>query len=237
VARLKEALRAETGLTCSIGLAGSKSAAKIATDLHKPDGITVVEPGRTKEFLAPLPVAVIPGVGVKTEILLKDLGIAKVGDLQALDSDLVKRRLGGSGLWIWAVANGLEDEPVKEHELKSLSTERTLEEDSQDWAVVEGIVEGLASELGERVRSAHMVFRKVGIKVRFRGFETHTREARLPTYSNDAEAILREARSLLRVFQEKKAPVRLVGLKVSEVRREPADQTSMSVWIEKKEEG
>jgi DNA polymerase IV (DinB-like DNA polymerase) len=176
-------------------------------------------------------------VGVKTELLLRDLGIAKVGDLQALDGDVVKRRLGGSGLWIWEVANGLEDEPVREHELKSFSTERTLEEDSQDRAVVDEIIAGLASELGERVRSSHMVFRKVGIKIRFRGFETHTREARLPTYSGDTETILKEARSLMRSFQEKKVPVRLVGLKVSEVKSEPADQTSISVWIEKKAEG
>jgi DNA polymerase IV (DinB-like DNA polymerase) len=231
VAVLKTDLRAETGLTCSVGLAENKSAAKIATDLHKPDGITVIGPGRTREFLAPLPIGVIPGVGVKTELLLKDIGITKVGDLQKLEVDLVKKRLGGSGLWIWDVANGLENEPVREHELKSFSTERTLEEDSQDWSVIEQIVAELASELGDRVRSAHIVFRKVGIKVRFRGFETHTREARLSTYSNDKDIILREARSLLRAFQDKKLAVRLVGVKVSEVKREAADQTSISVWM------
>jgi DNA polymerase IV (archaeal DinB-like DNA polymerase) len=240
VTGLKADLRAETGLTCSVGLAENKSAAKIATDLHKPDGITVIGPGRTREFLAPLPIGVIPGVGVKTELLLKDIGITKVGDLQKLEVDLVKKRLGGSGLWIWDVANGLENEPVREHELKSFSTERTLEEDSQDWSVIEQIVAELASELGDRVRSAHIVFRKVGIKVRFRGFETHTREARLATYSNDKDIMLREARSLLRAFQDKKLAVRLVGLKVSEIKREAADQTSISVWmkdglIEKKE--
>jgi DNA polymerase IV (DinB-like DNA polymerase) len=237
VGRLKDALKAETGLTCSIGLAESKSAAKIATDLHKPDGITVIGLGGTKDFLAPLPINVITGVGVKTELLLKDLGITKVGDLQNLDADQIKKRLGGSGLWIWEVANGLENEAVKEHEIKSFSTERTLEEDSQDWTVIEGILVDLASELGERVQSAHIVFRKVGVKIRFRGFETHTREARLATYSNDSRTILKEARSLLRSFQDKKLPVRLVGLKVSEVKREAADQTSISVWIEKKEEG
>ena len=110
----------------------------------------------------------IPGVGVKTELLLKDMGVIKVGDLQKLEVDLVKKRLGGSGLWIWDVANGLENEPVKEHELKSFSTERTLEEDTRDWGAIEGIVSELASELGDRVRSAHIVFRKVGVKVRFR---------------------------------------------------------------------
>jgi DNA polymerase IV (DinB-like DNA polymerase) len=237
VARMKDALKAETGLTCSIGLAENKSAAKIATDLHKPDGITVIGPGKTKELLAPLPVTVIPGVGIKTELSLKEIGVTKVGDLQRLEVELVRKRLGASGLWIWEVANGLENEPVKEHELKSFSTERTLDEDSQDWSIVEGIMTDLASELGDRVRSAHMVFRKVGIKVRFRGFETHTREARLATYSNDKATIQKEARSMLKTFQDKKIPVRLVGLRVSEVKREAPDQTSISVWVEKKVEG
>ena len=236
-ANLKDALKAEIGLTCSIGLAENKSAAKIATDLHKPDGVTVIGPGRTKELLAPLPITVIPGVGVKTEQSLKEIGIMKVGDLQRLEADAVKRRLGATGLWIWEVANGLENDPVREHELKSFSTETTLGEDSQDWNVVESTIADLASDLGERMVSAHIVFRKVGIKIRFRGFETHTREVRLPSYSNDAAAILKEARALLRSFQDKKIPVRLVGLKISEVKKEPADQTSMSVWIEKKEEG
>ncbi len=237
VTRLKEALRTETGLTCSVGIAENKSAAKIATDLHKPDGVTVVGLGKTKEFLAPLPIGVIPGVGIKTEQTLKELGVAKVGDLQVLDAGIVRSSLGWSGLWIWEVANGLENEQVKEHELKSFSTERTLEKDSLDWAVVDGIVERLASELGERIRSSHFVFRKVGVKLRFRGFETHTREVRLPSYSNDGDAILREARLLLRSFQGNKVPIRLVGLRVSDVKREAADQTTISAWVEKKEQG
>ena len=237
VSRLKDALRGETGLTCSIGLAESKSAAKIATDLNKPDGITVVGLGATKDFLAPLPIGVIPGVGIKTEQALKELGVATVGDMQRMDSGAVRSRLGASGLWIWEVANGLENEPVKEHELKSFSTERTLAQDSLDWAEVDDTVERLATELGERVRSSHFVFRRVGIKIRFSGFETHTREVRLTVYSNDGGAILREARLLLKSFRNGSLPIRLVGLRVSDVRREPSDQTTIFEWIEKKEEG
>ena len=179
IARLKEDLREKTGLTCSIGLAESKSAAKIATDLHKPDGITVIPLGRVKESLAALSVSVIPGVGMKTELALKDLGVSKVGDLQTLDVGFVKRRLGTSGVWLWEVANGLEDEPVREHELKSLSTERTFGEDTDNWGSVDKLVTELASELATRAKLAHVIFRKVGIKVRFRGFETHTRETKL----------------------------------------------------------
>jgi DNA polymerase IV (archaeal DinB-like DNA polymerase) len=239
IAQLKDELKNKTGLTCSIGLAENKSAAKIATDLHKPDGITVIPPGQIKESLAALPVSVIPGVGMKTELALKDLGVSKVGDLQTLDVDFVKRRLGTSGVWLWKVANGLEDEPVREHELKSLSTERTFEEDTDNWKLVDELVTELASELANRAQLVHVIFRRVGIKVRFRGFETHTRETKLATFSNDGSIIARECRSMLREFQGKKLPVRLVGLKVSELRRESADQTSMTAWMdgEKRREG
>jgi len=237
IARLKEELKSETGLTCSIGLAENKSAAKIATDLHKPDGITIIPPGKIKETLAALPVSVIPGVGLKTELALKELGVSKVGDLQAIEIDLVKRQLGTSGVWLWDVANGLENEPVREHELKSLSTERTFEEDTDNWKLVEELVAELASELASRAQMAHVTFRRVGTKVRFRGFETHTRETKLATFTRDGSVIARESRSMLREFQGKKLPVRLIGLKISDLRGESADQTSMTAWMEKNGEG
>lgn len=232
VSRLKAQLKVKTGLTCSVGLAGNKSAAKIATDLHKPDGITVILPSQTKETLSPLPVSVIPGVGIKTELALKGIGVSSVGDLQRLDAETVKRRLGRSGVWLWEVANGLESEDVREHELKSLSTERTLEHDTQDWPTLERLASDLASELGTRSRLMRMEFRKVGIKIRFRGFETHTREIRLAKYSNSGEVISREALALLREFQENKMMVRLIGLRVSELKLDSPDQTSMTDWVE-----
>jgi DNA polymerase IV (archaeal DinB-like DNA polymerase) len=218
-------------------LAENKSAAKIATDLHKPDGITIILPGQIPQALAALPVTVIPGVGTKTELALRSIGISKVGDLQSAEVDRIRRKMGSSGVWLWEVANGLEDEPVREHELKSLSTERTFEEDTENRDAVDGMVKDLAVELASRARFAHILFRKVGIKIRFRGFETHTREARLATYSNDSEVIAKEARSLLREFQSKNVPIRLVGIRVSDLRTEVADQTTMTDWIDKKGEG
>lgn len=234
---LKEELRRKTGLTCSIGLAENKSTAKIATDLHKPDGITVVPPGGTKQFLAPLPIGVIPGVGTKTELLLKDHGITRVGDLQSLDVDVVRRFLGRSGIWIWNVANALERDEVKEHELKSISTERTFAEDKEDWRSVEKAVGDLAIELAARAERSHIAFRRVGLKIRFRGFETHTKETKLATRSSGMSIINTEALSLLRTFRGRNKPVRLVGLKVSELSTEKTPQASMATWIEKKERG
>ena len=231
VTALKTELWVKTGLTCSVGLAENKSAAKIATDLHKPDGITVIPPGLTKETLAPLAITVIPGVGAKTESVLKEKGVTKVGDLQRLELDAVKRLLGRSGVWLWDVANGLEREEVREHAMKSLSTERTFYEDAEGWDEVERVAEGLASELAKRTREARVTFRRVGVKIRFRGFETHTKEVKLPAHSNSEELLRQEALSLLRGFRNRNEPVRLVGLRVSELGLEMAVQTDMTAWM------
>ena len=234
VANLKTELWTKTSMTCSVGLAETKSAAKIATDLQKPDGVTVIPPGQTKTWLAPLPISVIPGVGAKTEQVLKGKGITKVGDLQQLQKDEVKRLLGRSGVWIWEVANGLEREQVKEHAIKSLSTERTFYGD-KSWEEVEASLDELAGELASRVVADKLTFRRVGVKIRFRGFETHTKEAKLPAHSTSVTLLKQEALALLRSFNQRKEPVRLVGIKVSELGRAMSAQSEMTSWMEKGE--
>jgi DNA polymerase IV (DinB-like DNA polymerase) len=233
VSALKNELREKTGLTCSVGLAENKSAAKIATDVNKPDGITVVEPGRTAEFLKSLEIRRISGVGVKTELLLNNLGLKTIGDVQHADQQLLKSRLGKSGVWLWEVANGLEREEVQEHEIKSLSTERTLSEDTSDWTVIEQTMKELSSELAERANAAHLTFGRVGVKIRFRGFETHTRETTRKSLRNRPEILQREAMALLKEFSSSKKNVRLVGLKISELRYEALDQVPITTWLEK----
>ncbi len=234
VSALKAELWMKTGLTCSVGLAENKSAAKIATDMQKPDGITVIPPGLTTQRLAPLPIAVIPGVGAKTEGVLRDRGVTKVGDLQRLGPDAAKRMLGRSGIWIWEVANGVEREEVREHAPKSLSTEMTFQQDAESWESVESAIVELSAELAKRAANSRTTFRRVGVKIRFRGFETHTRETRLPAQSDSGELIRQEALSLVANFRKRKEPVRLVGVRVSELGEVGAVQTSMNLWVEKK---
>jgi DNA polymerase IV (DinB-like DNA polymerase) len=239
IANLKTELWTKTGLTCSVGLAENKSAAKIATDLQKPDGVTVIAPGRTKDELARLPITVIPGVGAKTEQVLKEKGVTKVGDLQRMELGVVKRLLGRSGVWLWEVANGVEREEVREHALKSLSTERTFYEDA-GWDAVERAVGELAGELAERAKGSGITFRRVGVKIRFRAagrFETHTKENRLAAHSSSETLMKEEALSLLRSFRGRKDPVRLVGVRVSELGRDLAAQSEMTSWMEKKGDG
>ncbi len=230
VERLKRELKEETGLTCSVGVAESKSAAKIATDLNKPDKVTVVPRGGTKLFLAPLPIRRIAGVGQKTEELLHELGVATIGDLQKVDPSALKAPLGRTGLWLWRVANGIDTEEVRERPAKSLSTERTFYEDTSDWGVVEQLVDELASELAERARSTRQSFRRVGIKIRFRGFETHTREKLLPVSSEEAKVIREEASALLQPFKSSSKKIRLVGVRISGLKMSVAAQSKIEDW-------
>ncbi len=232
VERLRRDLKEKTGLVCSVGIAENKSAAKIATDLNKPDRITLVPRGGTREFLAPLPIGRISGVGRKTEVTLKELAVTTIGDLQKVDEAQLRRKLGKTAHWLLQVANGLEQEEVREQLTKSLSTERTLEEDTDDWDEVGRMVEAMSAELAERARSTGTSFRNVGIKIRFRGFETHTREAKLPASTQEEEVIRREALGLLSQFRSYKKRVRLVGVKVSGLRAASSRQASITGWFE-----
>jgi DNA polymerase IV (DinB-like DNA polymerase) len=233
VTGLKNDLRGKTGLTCSVGLAENKSTAKIATDVNKPDGVTVVESGRMAEFLESMEIRSIPGVGVKTELVLNNLGLRRIGDIQRADQQLLKSHLGKAGIWLWEVANGLEHEEVQEQTIKSLSTERTFSEDTSDWNAIEETMRELSSELTERANAAHLTFGKVGVKIRFRGFETHTRETTRKSLGKRPEILQREAMALLKGFSSSKKSVRLVGLKISDLRHETLDQVPITTWLEK----
>ncbi|TLX93367.1 MAG: DNA polymerase IV [Thaumarchaeota archaeon] len=232
VERLRHELKEETGLTCSVGIAENKSAAKIATDINKPDRVTLIPRGRAKEFLAPLPIGRITGVGRKTEVLLQGLGITTIGDLQKGDEVLLGRRLGKTARWLVQVANGVEREEIREQPYRSLSTERTLEEDTTDWDVIERIVGAMAEELASRAIEARLSFKSVGIKIRFQGFETHTRETRLVASTQDQGVIRKEALLMLSRFSSGKKKVRLVGVRISGLRIMYTKQASIENWLE-----
>ena len=130
---LKERVKWELGLTISVGAGASKSVAKIASDLDKPDGLTVVPPGTEAEFLAPLPVGTLPGVGPKTQERLKVEGVITIGDLAALGDDWLLRTLGRNGGYMKRLALGQDDRPVQtERDTKSVSSETTLARDTGD---------------------------------------------------------------------------------------------------------
>jgi len=228
---IKKELQDSLGLTCSIGIAPNKSMAKIASDRQKPNGLTVVPFDYPKGFLAPLHVSVIPGVGSKTQAFLKEHQIETIGQLQKVSGQELMKWFGKTGVWLWGVIQAEEMLPVIGRDMpKSLSVERTFKEDVEDFRKVYDEAADAARELGARVRDANLLFKVAGVKVRFKGFETHTRERTLAGFTNSDEALAGEARSLLKEFENKNRPVRLVGVRVSQLKRETAVLTRLDEW-------
>jgi DNA polymerase IV (DinB-like DNA polymerase) len=230
---IKKEIRDSLGITCSIGVAPNKSLAKIASDRQKPDGLTVVPFGDPKGFLAPLPVAVIPGVGPKTQVFLKEHDIETIGQLQKMSGQDLMKWFGKTGVWLWGVIQAEERLPVLERDMmKSMSVERTFDADAEDFEKVYAQADIEARELAQRVRDDNVKFKVVGVKIRFKGFKTFTRETTLTGFTDSEDAMRHEARILLKEFEAKKRPVRLVGVRVSNLKREKTELTRLDKWAE-----
>ena len=134
---LKETLKEREGLTVSVGISPSKSISKMASDMQKPDGLTLVQREEVDKFLEPLPVNKISGVGKKTTEFLQSKGIGSIGQLRKVEAKKLTDWFGKGGVWLWAIANGIEETPVEERGLrKSISVEQTFERDIQNKTMV-----------------------------------------------------------------------------------------------------
>lgn len=227
----KERVREATGLTCSIGVAPNKSVAKIASDMEKPDGLTVVRPEEVEAFLAPLPVTKIPGVGPKTRAALEEMGVETVGDLQARNPGDLTAAFGKGGVWLWAIATGREEAPVEEErEPKSFSAEHTFERNLEDWNRILEALPALVEDVFWRVRDDGYLFRTVGVKIRFENFDTHTRDRTLTAFANDRDTVETVARQLLEEFQSDPRKVRLIGVRVASLKKIEGAQETLERW-------
>ena len=229
---VKKAIRERHHLTCSVGAGPNKSSAKIASDRNKPDGLTVVPFGDAAGFLAPLPIGVVPGIGRKTGEFLSEKGISTIGQLQELDGKQLLNWFGKNGVWLWGVIHGEENVEVRQQEIpKSLSVERTFKEDVKDFREVRKEAADGASELMRRVKSAGYSYRVAGIKIRFQGFETHTRERTLVSHTDSEGPLLETVERLLDEFESKGKPVRLVGVRVADIQRATSGPSRLDDWL------
>lgn len=214
------------GLSCSVGVATSKTVAKIASDRDKPHGLTVVWPGEEEAFLAPLAVRLMPGIGPATATRLGALGIRTLGDLAALDEETARQVLGSHGPGVVRRAAGVDGRPVREREpVKSVSNERTFAADLREAGEVRDVVASLAEHVAGRVRRKGLAGRTVHLKVRFGDFTTRTAQETLPEPTDTTDEIAAAARRLLDAHWHPGVGVRLLGVGLSGFEATPVQLT------------
>ena len=227
--KLKEALKEREGLTVSVGISPSKSISKMASEMQKPDGLTAVQPEQVDKFLEPLPVSRISGVGKKTTEFLHEKGIETIGQLREVEAKKLTDWFGKGGVWLWAIANGIEETPVEERGLrKSISVEQTFERDIQNKTMVRDALESLSHEVHDRLLGEGLWYRTVGIKVRFEGFVTFTREKTHTGYVDDLGVIREYVKLLFREFEKDRRKMRLVGVRLSDLKPAEGKQIKLA---------
>ena len=215
--QIKQAIRQELRLVASVGVAPNKFIAKIASDLKKPDALVVVEPDKVQEFLDPLPVERLWGVGKQSSKVFQRLGIRTIGQLRQWPLDTLQARFGSNGEYLWQLAHGIDDRPVvPEREAKSISHETTFEQDIDDMEVLRAWLVDLTEQVGCRLRRHGLRGRTVQLKVRFADFSLITRSHTLPEPTDITDELWRAADELLcQRLPAGHLPVRLIGMGVS----------------------
>ncbi len=212
---LREKIIKDTGLPISFGLSTSKTVAKVGTGEAKPNNHIQITTGYEKPFLAPLSIKKIPMVGDKTYHLLRRMGVEKVRTVQEMPVELMERVLGKNGIAIWKKAQGIDNTPVVAwSERKSISTERTFEQDTTDVYNLKSILLAMAESLAYQLRSTNKLTSCVSVKVRYTDFQTHTRQKRIPYTSLD-HTLIETVTNLFEKVYDRRVLVRLIGVRFS----------------------
>ena len=221
---LKERVRVELGLTISVGVATSKSVAKVASDMDKPDGLTVVPPGTERGFLAPLAAQKLWGIGPKTATRLTSGGVHTIGDLASQTDEWFRATFGRSGPHLQRLALGRDDSPVEvNRDRKSVSAETTLAQDTDDPQVLLDLINRLSERVAQHLTGRELQGRTVKLKLRLADFTTFTRQKTLTEPLMLPEDIAQAATELMRRELGPGTLFRLVGVGVSGFDRGPQE--------------
>ena len=227
---IKQIIFAETGLTISAGVAPSKFVAKIASEMEKPDGLTVVHPDNVRKFLDPLPVKKMWGVGKVSQRLLRRLNIHTFQDLRLTPVEILEKNFGKHGVKIHLLARGIDDrEVIPEHGVKSVGHELTFSQDiiSLDAAQKDLLV--LGNKVARRMRRKGLKGKTITLKVKYSDFVQITRSTTLPKSTDDGSEIYSVACGLLKKTEVTKKPIRLLGISVSHL-NVPGMGTQLSLF-------
>jgi DNA polymerase-4 len=213
--RIKDEVKSSVDLTISVGVATTKLVAKIASDLRKPDGLVVVQPGDEATFLEPLEIRRLWGVGEKSASALREYGVRTIGDLAALPDDLLIRRFGKHGASLAQRARGLDDDPVGDRDAaKSIGHEHTFDVDTSDREQIERTLLAMAEGVAGRLRDSGVRATKITVKIRDTTFRTITRQRTLPDATDMTEQIFKTALELARP-EVRGLRIRLLGVTAS----------------------
>ena len=227
-AAIKQRIKDELGLPSSVGIAGGKVVAKIAAELSKPDGLLEVAAGDERSFLAPLPIAKLPGIGRKTERTFTGLGINTIGELSNTPLNVLKSHFGASGELLHRYASGVDDSKVEPPgAAKSISRETTFGQDTRERSLLKGTLGYLSERVGAELRQKGRQAGCVTLKLRYADFSTITRRHTLIKATDADQTIFDIGLKLLtRALSQERQPVRLIGIGVSNL-TEPGRQLDM----------
>ena len=217
---IKKRIKDETDLTCSIGLAPNKLLAKIASDMHKPDGLTIISEDDIRSRIWPLSVRKLWGVGPKTEADLKEMGIQTIGDLASLSLGRLIEEFGQSyGNYLHEASRGIDESPLITHwEPKSISRETTFQRDVDNWQMIAKTLVGLTKEVVASMKEEGYQGRTVTVKIRFNDFKTYTRAKTLSGHTDSEEEVRKAAFDCLGRLELRKK-VRLIGVRMSNLEK------------------
>lgn len=214
----------ETRLTCSVGVAPNKFLAKLASDMNKPDGYTVITSETVEEILGPLGVERIMGVGPAGQRELERMGIRTIGQLRGLPIGALTARFGDFGDRLYRLSRGIDDRPVRVIEgARSISHEHTFEVDIKDPDEIRAMIARQARDVASRLRKHGRYARTVSIKVRYGDFQTITRSVTLDSQTDESAVIHRAAKSLFDLWAKGFRPVRLIGVALSGISESRGD--------------
>jgi DNA polymerase-4 len=216
--KIKRRVYEETGLTVSAGIAPSKFVAKIASDMDKPDGLTVVPPDSVRQFLDPLPIEKMWGVGRVTQEALTQLNIRTFKDLRQMSVEILEQKFGKHGLKMHFLAMGIDERDViPEHDAKSIGHEETFSQDILSVDLAKRELLDLANKVARRMRRHDVTGRTITLKVKYSDFVQITRSMTLPKSTDDGPEIYATACQLLKKTAMGKRPVRLLGISLSQL--------------------